>query len=226
MGKLAVYDLALRNCADVQRLIQQCLAVAVTDVVEHHANRTDQGTGICVMTAAMGHQIWRGTMDRFKQGVLIADIGGGSGTQTSLMLGSHIGDNVAIQVGEDDNLNALVKIGIHHLGGHSIHQTLLNLDFRILLSNLADCLDEVAVSQLDDVCLGDDGYIFLTGFPGVLKGCPGNALATLSRLHLEIHGQILVDLNALVAPDVLAFDVLAEEGPVDPFVSTRMPRIW
>ena len=53
---------------------------------------------------------------------------------------------------------------------------------------------------------------------GKLKRSAGNALAALLRLHLEVNGQIIVDLNALIAPDVLALDILAEECPVDVLV--------
>ena len=50
---------------------------------------------------------------------------------------------------------------------------------------------------------------------GVLESSAGDALTALLGLHLEVDGEVIVDLNALVAPDVLALDVLAEEAPVD-----------
>ena len=134
------------------------------------------------------------------------------------MLGGHIGDDVAVEVRQYDDLDALIEAGVKHLCAHGIYETLLNLDFGVFLAHLAHSLDEVSVHQLDDVCLGNDGDILLVVLAGKLKRSAGDTLTALLRLHLEVNGQIIVDLNALIAPDVLALDILAEECPVDVLV--------
>ena len=154
-------------------------------------------------------------MDGLEQCILVADVGGTGRAQSPGVLGGHIGDDVAVEVRQHNDLDALIEAGVKHLCAHGIYETLLNLDFGVFLAHLAHSLDEVAVHQLDDVRLGDDGDILLVVLAGKLKRSAGNALAALLRLHLEVNSQIVVDLNSLVAPDVLALDILAEERPVD-----------
>lgn len=69
--------------------------------------------------------------------------------------------------------------------------------------------------QLDNITLGDHSDIVLAVLAGKLKGRAGDALPTLLSQHFEVNSQVVVDLNALVAPDVFALDVLSEEGSVD-----------
>ncbi len=52
------------------------------------------------------------------------------------------------------------------------------------LADVVDCLQEVAVGQLDDVGLGDGSHIVLAVLAGVLEGSAGDALTALSGLDL------------------------------------------
>ena len=153
-----------------------------------------------------------------KHSVLVAQVGGGSGSKTSLMLCSNVRYDVTIQVRKNYNLNALVELRIQHLRAHCINQTLLDLDFRIFLTDLADSLDKVAVSQLHNVCLGYDSHVLFAVLSCELESRSCNTLASLSGLHLEVNRQVIIDLNSLVAPDILTLDVLTEEGPVNVLV--------
>ena len=134
------------------------------------------------------------------------------------MLCRHIRHNIPVQIRKDNHLNSLVKFRIQHFSTHGVHQTLLNLDFRILLSYFSHSLDKIAIRQFDNVGLGDNGNIFLSVFPGIIKGCPGNPLTSLLRLHLKVHGQILIDLNALISPDIFALNIFPKKRPVNIFV--------
>ena len=154
-------------------------------------------------------------MNCLKHRILVAQVGGRSGSQTSLMLCCHVGYDITVQVRQNYNLNALVEFRIQHLCAHCINQTLLDLDFRIFLTDLADSLNKVSVSQLHNVCLSYDGHILLAVLSCELESRSCNALAALFGLYLEVNCQIIIDLNALVAPDVLTLNVLTEEGPVD-----------
>ena len=134
------------------------------------------------------------------------------------MLCSYIGYDIAIQVRQNYNLNSLVELRIQHLCTHCINQTLLDLDFRIFLTNLADSLDKVAVSQLYNVRLGYDGHVLLAVLSCKFEGSSCDTLTSLFGLYLKVNRQVIIDLNALVAPDVLTLNVLTEEGPVNVLV--------
>ena len=180
-----------------------------------HACCTDQGTRICVVASAVVDQERSGSVNCLEHCVLVAQVRGGSGSQTSLMLCCNVGYDIAIQVRKYYNLDALVELRIQHLCAHCVNQTLLDLNLRILFADLANSLDEVSVSQFYDVCLSYDGHVLLAVLSCVLKSSSCDALASLLGLYLEVNSQVIVYLNALVAPDVLTLDVLTEESPVD-----------
>ena len=131
------------------------------------------------------------------------------------MLCCHIGYDISVEVRKYDYLDPLIELRIKHLCAHCIDKTLLNLDLRILLTDFADTLDEVSISQLYNVCLGNDRHVLLAVLSCEIKGCTGDSLSFLLGLYLEINCEVIIYLNTLVAPDVLALDILAEEGPVD-----------
>ena len=130
----------------------------------------------------------------------------------------HICHNIAIQIRQNHNFNALIEIRIQHFCTHSIHQTFLHFDLRVFLSDFSDCLNKITVYQLHNICLCNNRYIFLSIFSGKFKGCPGNPLASLFCLNFEIHRQIIAHLNALVTPDIFSLDIFPEKGPVNIFI--------
>ena len=160
----------------------------------------------------------RGSVNCLKHSILVAQVGRGSGSKTSLMLCSNVRYDITIQVRQNHNLNALVKFRIQHLCAHCVNQTLLDLDFRIFLTDLADSLDKVTVSQLHNICLGYDSHILFAVLSCELESRSCNALASLLGLYLEVDRQVIIYLNSLVAPDVLTLDVLTEESPVNVLV--------
>ena len=60
----------------------------------------------------MAHEVRSGAVDRLKQRVLVADVGGAGCAESALVLRCDVGDDVAIEVRQYEDFHALVEIGI------------------------------------------------------------------------------------------------------------------
>ena len=69
------YQLLLCPRAYIQRVIEELLAVCISDMRHHLAHRTDQTARIRVCAAVVRHQELADTMYRLKECIAVADIG-------------------------------------------------------------------------------------------------------------------------------------------------------
>ena len=99
---------------------------------------------------------------------------------------------VAVEVRQHKDLAALGELGVRHLGGHGIHQTFLHLDVGVPgLADVMDSLEEIAISQFDDVDLGNGGHVVLAILAGITDDqslsffsvdCSGSSAASSTML--------------------------------------------
>ena len=87
-------------------------------------------------------------------------------------------------------------------------------DFGILGCHSFRRLQEFAVRGLDHIGFGHSRNPLDAVFPGILKGQAHNPLRAGGGYDLEVHRQIIGDMQALAAQDVLSLGVLPEEDPV------------
>ena len=158
-------------------------------------------------------------MDCLEECVLVTDVGAGCGTETTLKLGCDIGYDITVEVWKNHHLDAGVKLRIGHLRCHRIDESVLHLDLRILLcTDAVNGLQEVTICKLYDVGLRYDGDVGLAILACKLERGTCDTLCARLCADLEIDTEVLIDLDTLIAPDVLTLDVLAEEGPVDALI--------
>ena len=83
--------------------------------------------------------------------------------RAALDLGRFVSDDVAVQVGQHNDLEVAAALVVEQLRGHDIDVPVVKHDFRVFLSNLLAGVEELAVGRLDDVRLGDAGNTVLAG---------------------------------------------------------------
>jgi len=88
-----------------------------------------------------------------EHGVALAYVGASGGAHPSLELGRLIGEDVAIEVGENYDLEIAPALFIHQLGGHDINKPVIESDFGILGCHSFRRLQEFAVRGLDHIGL-------------------------------------------------------------------------
>ena len=152
-------------------------------------------------------------MDGLEHGIAVAEVGAARRAYAALQLRGLVGDDVAVEVGKDKDLEAGADGGVDEVGGHDVDVPVLDLHLRVVLRHLVADGGELAVGLFHDVGLGDDGDILFAVFARVFKGGAGDAARAGVGDDLEIHGQA-GKLDAAAAEGVFAFGVLAEERPV------------
>ena len=153
-------------------------------------------------------------MDGFEHGVLVAHIGRTGSTHTALNLGSFVGDDIAVEVGQQHNLELLTKGLLNEVGSHDVDVVIFHFDLRIFRCDLMAQGSKLAIGLLHDICLGDDGQVLFTIVTGIFESCSCDTLGAGIGGHFKIHshtGQI----NTAAAQNVLTFGVLTEEHPID-----------
>ena len=181
---------------------------------QEHGTGLDHGRRVCIFAhAPLDHTGCR-AVDGFKHSVLVADVGRASRTHAALNLGSFVGDDIAVQVGQQDHLELLTQRIFQQIGSHNIDVVIFHRNAGVILGNLMTEGSKLAVCLFHNIGLGDYGQVGLAVVLGILKGCPGDALRTGIGGNLEVHSHA-VQIDAAAAQYVLAFRILPEEHPVD-----------
>ena len=152
-------------------------------------------------------------MDSLEDGALVTDVAGGGQTETTDETGAHVGENVTVQVGHDEDL-VVVGSGVgDDLEAGVVEELGVELDVRVLLGDLATKVEEETVRHLHDGGLVDDADLGLANVLGVLEGVAEHTLGGLAgdqldRLDNTVHNDVL-DAR------VFALGVLTDEDGVD-----------
>ena len=171
--------------------------------------------GVGVVPLAIGDEPGGGAVDGLEHSILTASVGAARRAYAALNLGGLVGDDVAVQIGQNEHLKPAADFRVHQIGGHDVDVPVLGGDLRIVRRNLMADAGEHSVGLFHNVGLGDDGHIGFAVGPGKVKGGLGDPAGTGVGGDFEIHAQHTGHLNAPAAQSVFALRILPEEGPVD-----------
>ena len=184
--------------------------VVETHVLQHHDGREQQGGGV---GEALASNVGGGTVDGLEDGALVTNVTGGGQTKTTDQTGAHVGQNVTVQVGHDQDL-VVVGSGIgDDLQARVVQQLGVELDIGEVLGNVAGSVEEETVGHLHDGGLVHNTDLLLVDRLGVLEGEAENALGGLLGDELDALDHT-VDDNVLNA-GVFTLGVLTDQDSVN-----------
>jgi len=179
-------------------------------VSQHHHGRQKQGGGVGKLLAS---DIGRGSVDGLEDGALVSDVARGSETKTTDQTSTHIGQNVSVQVGHDQDLVVVGERVGNHLQACVVQQLGVKLNVGEFLGDLTGSAQEETVGHLHDGGLVDSAHLLAADVAGVLEGVAQDALRgftgdELDALHHAVNHHVL---NARV----FSLGVLADQDRVD-----------
>lgn len=187
--------------------------VVEAHVAQHHDGAEQQGGGV---GEALAGNVGGGTVDGLEDGALVTDVAGGGQAETADETGAHVGQNVTVQVGHDEDL-VVVGVGVgDHLQAGVVEQLGVELDVGEVLGNLLGGLEEETVGHLHDGGLVNDADLLAADGLGVLEGESQDTLAGLLGDELDALDNS-VDDDVLDAR-VLALGVLSDQDGVNAVV--------
>lgn len=190
-------------------------------MVEHHDSREHDGRGVGdALTSNAGFGGVGTSVNRLEEGVATSDAGAGGDTFASHETGTQVGDDVAEEVGRDDDIeHARAK---HQLHGQGVDVHVVALDVGEVCADAVEHAFEQLTHLLEDVGLERKGDRSAT-----LHSCQKEGLAHGGRE--GIHGVVAEDANAtsfvenLCPARVEPFAGLADEDDVETFLGLRDP---
>ena len=181
-----------------------------THVTQHHDGAEQKGGGVRLLLAS---DIRGGAVDGLEDGDLVTHVAGGGEAEAADEAGAHVGEDVAVEVGHDEDL-VVVGDGV---GGHAqagvVEELGVELDVGVLAGDLAGGVEEEAVRELHDGGLVDDADLLAADLLGVLEGEAEDALGGGAGDELDGLHDAVDDL--VLDARVLALGVLADEDGVD-----------
>ena len=191
-------------------LLNVVCVVAETHVPQHHQGGKEQGSGVRKLLAC---NVGGAAVDSLEDGALVTNVARRGQTETTDQTSAHVGQNVAVQVGHDEDL-VVVGQGVgNHLQARVVEQFGVELDVGEVLGDVAGGGEEQAVGHLHDGGLVDGAHLLAANVACVLEGVAEDALRGLAGDELDaldnaVHHDVL---NSRV----LALGVLADEDGVD-----------
>ena len=186
-----------------------------THVLQHHDGAEQKSSGV---GKALASNIRSRAVDGFEDRALVTNVTRGSETKTTNQTGAHVGQNITVQVGHDQDL---VVVG-HRVGddleARVVQQLRIKLDIRELFGDLAGGVQEKAVGHLHDRGLVHNADLLLVDRAGVLEREAQHSLGSLlgdklDALHHTVHDHVL-------NPGILALGVLTDQDSVDIIVGS------
>ena len=148
-------------------------ASVLAKVLQHQDAGEDQGGGVHLPLPL----VLRGrAVGRLEDGAaVLADVRPGGDAQAADEPGAEVGEDVAVEVGQDQDV---VQLGLlHELHAHVVDDPVLEFDVGVRLGDLAADFEEEAVGELEDVRLVDARDLLPAVLPGVLEGVLDDPLA-------------------------------------------------
>ena len=124
-------------------------------------------------------------MDSLEDGALVTNVARGRETKTTDQAGAHVGQDVTVQVGHDQNLVVVGQRVGDHLQAGVVEQLSIELDVREVLGNVVGDLQEQTVGHLHDGGLVDNANLLAADLSGVLESEPQDTLASLTGNELD-----------------------------------------
>src|SRR5690242_16254244 len=142
----------------------------LAEVAQHEQAGADDGSGVGDVLAG---DVGRGPVDGFKNGAVVAEVGAGHQAEAAHKSGAKIGDDVAVEIFEQQHV---VLIGVHdQLHAGVVDDVLAVRDLGIFLGDVAGAAQEEAIGKLHDVGLVDGVNLLALVLAGVFEGETGNA---------------------------------------------------
>jgi len=182
-------------------------------VTEHHHGGKEKSGGVGETLAS---NIRGGAVDGLEDGALITDVAGGSKTETTDETSAHVGENVTVKVGHDEDL-VVVGSGIGgHLEAGVVEKLGIKLDIGEVLGDLAGGVEEETIGHLHDGGLVDNADLLAVDGTGLLESVAEDTLGSLTGDELDGLDDTIDDdvLNARV----LSLSVLTDKDGVNAIV--------
>lgn len=182
-------------------------------MTEHHHGGEEESGGVGKTLAS---NIGGGAVDGLEDGALITDVAGGGETETTDETGAHVGENVTVKVGHDEDL-VVVGSGVGgHLEAGVIEKLGIELDIGEVLGDLAGGVEEETIGHLHDGGLVDNADLLAVDGAGLLEGVAEDTLGGLAGDELD--GLDHTIDNDVLNARVLALGVLTDKDGVNAVV--------
>ena len=119
---------------------------AFANVVEHEDGAHQESRGI---SDPLAGNVRRGAVDGFENGAFIANVAAGNNAQTANETGGKVAHHIAIEIGEQENVELLRVDNNLHTG--VVDNQFLVLDIGILFGDGAHGFKEQAIAELHDI---------------------------------------------------------------------------
>ena len=110
-----------------------------------------------------------------EDGAVGTDVGAGGHTQATYQAGAQVADDIAVQVGQHQDIEVVGVLDQAHAGG--VDDLVVELNIGIVGGHLARNAQEQAIGRLHNVGLVHGRHLFTAAAAGVLKGVLHNAAA-------------------------------------------------
>ena len=179
-------------------------------MLQHHDARQEQCRGI---RKPFARNVWRGAVDGFEDGALVADVAGWSQAEAADQAGAHVREDVSVEVRHHQDLVVVGRRVGDDLEARVVKQLSVELDLGEFLGDLPGNVKEQAVGHLHDGSFVHGADLAFADVLGVLEGeaqhsLRGGARDEFDALHNAVNDYVL-------DPGVLAFGVFADEDRVD-----------
>lgn len=140
-AEIAGQSLALGHGVE-DGLLDESGLVGETHVTQHHDGAEEESGGV---GQALAGNVGGGAVDGLEDGALVTNVARGGEAETTNQTGAHVGQNVTVQVGHDQDL-VVVGEGVgDHLEAGVVEKLGVELDIGEVLGDLATDVEEETV---------------------------------------------------------------------------------
>ena len=122
-------------------------------------------------------------MDRFEHGAVFADICRAGEAYGSGDLGGNIGEDIAVEVGHNDDIKDFRGIG--KFGGADIDDPVFVDDVGIFFGDFVEDFMEEPIGDFEDIVFGEAGHFFAAVGAGVFESIANDFFAAWARDDFE-----------------------------------------
>jgi hypothetical protein len=181
-----------------------------THVSQHHDRAEKERGGVSELLAS---NIGGGAVDSLEDGAVVTNVAGGGKTETTDETSAHVGQNVSVQVGHDEDLVVVGDRVGDHLQAGVVEQLGVKLNVGELLGDLAGGAEEETIGHLHDGGLVHSAHLLPANVAGVLEGVSQHALRGLAGDELDALDNA-INHNVLDT-GVFSLRVLTDQDSVD-----------
>lgn len=182
-------------------------------MAQHHDGAEEESSRV---GKALAGDIRSGAVDGFEDGALVTNVARGSETKTTNQTSAHVGQNVAVQVGHNQDL-VVVRVGVgDHLEAGVVEKLGVELDIGEVLGDLATDIEKETIRHLHDGGFVDDADLSAANSLSVLECKAEDALGGFASNELDALNNAIN--NNVLNPGVFTLSVLTDENSVDSIV--------